>query len=50
MQNKYHFNYDLEKIYSLKYNENYEGASVLTDDFSPAYYLDSIKRHNRKQW
>ncbi|MCJ7547756.1 MAG: fused MFS/spermidine synthase [Deltaproteobacteria bacterium] len=50
MQNKYHLNYDLEKIYSLKYNENYEGASVLTDDFSPAYYLDSIKRHNQKQW
>jgi spermidine synthase len=50
MQNKYHLNYDLEKIYRLKYNENYENASVLTDDFSPAYYLDSIKRHNRKQW
>ena len=49
MQNKYHLNYDLEKIYRLKYNENYENASVLTDDFSPAYYLDSIKRHNRKQ-
>jgi spermidine synthase len=50
MQNKYRLNYDLEKIYRLKYNENYENASVLTDDFSPAYYLDSIKRHNLKQW
>ena len=50
MQNKYHLNYDLEEIYRLKYNENYENASVLTDDFSPAYYLDSIKKHNRKQW
>jgi spermidine synthase len=50
LQKKYHFNYDLEKIYFLKYNENYGNASVLTDDFSPAYYLDSIKRHNRKQW
>ena len=50
IQNKYHLNYDLEKIYVLKYNENYENASVLTDDFSPAYYLDSIKRHNQKQW
>jgi spermidine synthase len=48
-QNKYHFNYDLEKIYSLKYTENYEKASVLTDDFSPANYLDSIKRSNQKQ-
>ena len=50
LQNKYHFNYDLEKIYALKYSENYENASVLTDDFSPAYYLDSIKRYNQKQW
>lgn len=50
LQKKYHFNYDLIKIYSLKYGENYENASVLTDDFSPAYYLDSIKRHNQKQW
>ena len=50
MQNKYHLNYDLEKIYLLKYNENYKNAPVLTDDFSPAYYLDSIKRHNQKQW
>ncbi len=50
MQNKYHLNYDLETIYKLKYNENYENAPVLTDDFSPAYYLDSIKRHNQKQW
>jgi spermidine synthase len=50
LQNKYHFNYDLEKIYSLKYNENYANAPVLTDDFSPAYYLDNIKRHNMKNW
>lgn len=50
LQNKYHFNYDLEKIYSLKYRENYENVSVLTDDFSPANYLDSIKRYNQKQW
>jgi spermidine synthase len=49
-QVKYHFNYDLEKIYALKYNEKYENASVLTDDFSPASYLDSIKRYNQKQW
>ena len=50
MHNKYHLNYDLTKIYSLKYHETYENAPVLTDDFSPAYYLDSIKRHNQKQW
>jgi spermidine synthase len=50
MQNRYHLNYDLRKIYSLKYHETYENAPALTDDFSPAYYLDSIKRHNQKQW
>ncbi len=50
IQNKYPLSYDLKKIYSLKYTEKYENASVLTDDFSPAYYLESIKRHNLKQW
>ncbi len=51
LQEKFDFHHNVEEIVAHRYIANVDpNAMVLTDDFSPANYLNAIGRHNQPLW
>lgn len=51
LQDKFAFHHDIKEIVAHRYVVKIEpDAMVLTDDFSPANYLNAIGRHNQPLW
>jgi len=51
LQDNHDFYYDMTKVFELcRQTERDANSTILTDDFAPANYLNSIQNHNRKQW
>ena len=51
LQDKLAFHHDIGEIVAHRYEVKIDpNAMLLTDDFSPANYLNSIGRHNQPQW
>jgi spermidine synthase len=51
LQEKFAFHHDIEEIVARRYVVKIDpDAMLLTDDFSPANYLNAIGRHNQPLW
>ena len=51
LQEKFAFHHDITEVVAHRYAVTIDSNAVLlTDDFSPANYLNSIGRHNQPRW